>query len=104
LEENGRSYRGFNFFSDDDQELFESLLRGEFNISGFPSRNLRPRLQGMTSGQISRLLQRLRVHGLIKKIGKTYKYYLTSFGRQVITLGLKLKQLHIIPQLSIALP
>jgi len=40
----------------------------------------------------------------IKKIGKTYKYYLTSFGRQVITLGLKLKELHIIPQLSIAVP
>jgi hypothetical protein len=104
VEENGRSYRGFNFFSDDDQEWFESLLRGEFNMSGFPSRNLRPRLQGITSGQISRLLKRLRIHGLIKKIGKTYKYYLTSFGRQVITLGLKLKQLHIIPQLSIAVP
>jgi hypothetical protein len=58
----------------------------------------------MTSGQILRLLKRLRVHGLIKKIGKTYKYYLTSFGRQVITLGLKLKELHIIPQLSIAVP
>jgi len=104
VEESGRSYRGFNFFSDDDQELFESLLRGEFNISGFQSRNLRRRLQGMTSGQISRLLKRLRVHGLIKKIGKTYKYYLTCFGRQVITLGLKLKELHIIPQLSIAVP
>ena len=100
VEENGRSYRGFNFFDDDDQELFESLLRGEFNISGFQSRNLRYRLKGKTSGQISRLLKRLRVHGLIKKIGKTYKYYLTSLGKQVITLGLKLKQLHIIPQLS----
>src|SRR5437660_602946 len=100
VEENGRSYRGFNFFDDDDQELFESLLRGEFNISGFQSRNLRYRLKGKTSGQISRLLKRLRVHGLIKKIGKTYKYYLTSLGKQVITLGLKLKQLHVIPQLS----
>jgi hypothetical protein len=109
VEENGRSYPGFNFFSDDDQELFESLLRAEFNMSGLQSRNLRRRLQGMTSGQISRLLKRLRVHGLInhgliKKIGKTYKYYLTSLGRQVITLGLKLKELHIIPQLSIAVP
>jgi hypothetical protein len=104
LEENGRSYRGFNFFDDEDQKLFESLLRGEFNISGFQSRNLRPRLKGKTSAQISRLLKRLRVHGLIKKIGKTYKYYLTSFGRQVITLGLKLKERHIIPQLSIAVP
>ena len=102
LEENGRSYRGFNFFDEDDQELFESLLRGEFNISGFQSKNLRRRLKGKTSGQISRLLKRLRLHGLIKKIGKTYKYYLTSFGKQVMTLGLKLKELHIVPQLSTA--
>src|SRR5207302_8914680 len=100
VEANGRSYRVIILFDDDDQVLFESLLRGEFNISGFQSRNLRYRLKGKTSGQISRLLKRLRVHGLIKKIGKTYKYYLTSLGKQVITLGLKLKQLHVIPQLS----
>ena len=102
VEENGRSYRGFNFFDDNDQELFQSLIRGEFNISGFQSKQLRYRLQGKTSGHISRLLKRLRVHGLIKKIGKTYKYYLTSLGKQAITLGLKLKDLYIIPQLCSA--
>jgi len=96
----GRSYRGFNFFDDEDQKLFEALARGEFNISGFQSKNLRQRLQDKTNGQISRLLKRLRLHGLIKKIGRTYKYYLTALGKQVITLGLKLKHLYIIPQLS----
>ena len=101
-EDAGRSYRGFNFFDDQDQKLFESLARGEFNISGFQSKNLRQRLQNKTNGQISRLLKRLRLHGLIKKVGKTYKYYLTAFGKQVITLGLKLKHLYIIPQLSLA--
>ena len=101
-EDAGRSYRGFNFFDDEDQELFQSLARGEFNISGFQSKNLRRQLQHKTNGQISRLLKRLRLHGLIKKIGKTYKYYLTPFGKQVITLGLKLKHLYIIPQLSLA--
>ncbi len=45
-------------------------------------------------------MKRLRVHGLIKKIGRTYKYYLTALGKQVIALGLKLKQLYIIPTLS----
>src|ERR1700736_2970925 len=102
VEENGRTYRGFNFFDDDDQELFQALLRGEFNISGFHSKSLRHRLKDKTSGQVSRLLKRLRVHGLVKKIGRTYKYYLTSLGKQVITLGLKLKELHVIPQLSLA--
>ena len=101
-EDAGRCYRGFNFFDDEDQKLFEALARGEFNISGFQSKNLRQRLQDKTNGQISRLLKRLRLHGLIKKIAKTYKYYLTPFGKQVITLGLKLKHLYIIPQLSLA--
>ena len=102
VEENGRSYRGFNFFDDEDQKLFESLLRGEFNISGFQSKNLRHHLFDKTSGQISRLLKRLRVHGLIRRIGRTYKYYLTGLGKQVMALGLKLKELYIIPELSLA--
>ena len=58
-EDAGRSYRGFNFFDDEDQKLFQSLARGEFNISGFQSKNLRRRLQDKTSGQISRPLKRL---------------------------------------------
>jgi len=45
-------------------------------------------------------MKRLRVHGLIKKVGHTYKYYVTALGKQVIALGLKLKDLHIIPALS----
>ena len=36
-----------------------------------------------SSGQVSRLLKRLPVHGLIKKVGHTYKYYLTQFGKAV---------------------
>ena len=39
--ENERSYRGFNFFDDDDQSLFEILTRGEFNISGMRNADLR---------------------------------------------------------------
>ena len=98
--ENERNYRGFNFFDPRDEELFETLGRGEFNISGFQNKNLRRRLSDRTSGQISRMMKRLRVHGLIKKVGRTYKYYLTTLGKQVVALGLKLKELYIIPALS----
>ena len=97
---NQRSYRGFNFFDPEDEELFQSLESGEFNISGFQNKDLRRRVKGKNTGQIYRLMKRLRTHGLIKKIGKTYKYYLTALGKQVIALGLKLKNLYIIPALS----
>jgi hypothetical protein len=100
VEENDRSYRGFNFFDPEDEELFESLASGEFNISGFQNKDLRRRVKGKNTGQVSRLMKRLRTHGLIKKIGRTYKYYLTGLGRQVISLGLKLKNLYVIPELS----
>jgi hypothetical protein len=100
VEENDRTYRGFNFFDPDDEELFEALGRGEFNISGFQNKDLRRRVTSQSTGQISRLMKRLRTHGLIKKIGRTYKYYLTSLGKQVIALGLKLKNLYVIPELS----
>ena len=54
-----------------------------------------------TSAQVSRMLKRLRAYGLIKKIGRTYNYYLTLFGKQVIVTGMKLKHLVIIPQLAL---
>ena len=100
VQEGDRSYRGFNFFDEEHQQLLETIARGEFNISGLRNKSLRERLAHKTSGQISRLLKRLRVHGLIKKAARAYKYYLTPLGKQVIALGLKLKQLVIIPELA----
>jgi hypothetical protein len=100
VEQQGRSYPGFNFFDEDDDALFRAIARGEFNISGMQNKTLRLHLSGMSSSQVSRLLKRLRLHGLIRKIGRTYKYYLTPFGKEVIATGMKLRELVIIPQLQ----
>ena len=100
VDEQDRSYRGFNLFDERDELLLEVIARGEFNISGFQNKRLRQFLPEMNSGQVSRLLKRLRVHGLIKKASRCYKYYLTAVGRQVISLGLRLKNLVIIPELA----
>jgi hypothetical protein len=98
--EQGRRYPGFNLFDTEDDALFQSILRGEFNISGLQNKSLRRFLPTKNSSQISRLLKRLRVHGLIKKVGHTYKYYVTQFGKDVLAAGLKLRELVIIPQLA----
>jgi hypothetical protein len=102
VREEDRSYPGFNFFQTEDQRLFEVIARGEYNISGLQNKLLRPHLPSKSSAQISRLLKRLRLHGFIRKIGRTYKYYLTPFGKQVIAAGLTLKQFFLVPQLSYA--
>ena len=102
VEEREHHYRGFNLFDDDDQSLFEILCRGEFFIQGFRNRSLRQHLGRFRSSQVSRLLKRLRLHGIIKKVGKTYKYYLTELGRHVAVAGLTLKNLFLVPEFASA--
>jgi hypothetical protein len=102
VKEREHRYRGFNFFDDEDQTLFEVLCRGEYFIQGFRNRALREHLGGFRSSQVSRLLKRLRLHGIIKKVGKTYKYYLTEFGRHVALAGLTLKNLFLVPEFAAA--
>jgi hypothetical protein len=99
--ENNHTHKGFNFFSDDDQRIFLSIVRGEYNIRGFQNKDLRRGFAQKSTGQMCRILKRLRVHGLIKKIVHSYKYHLTALGRRVVALGLKLKELVIIPQLAV---
>ena len=76
--ENNRPYKGFNLFTDNDQKIFESIASGEFNISGFGNKNRRAKLAHKSTVQISTIIKRLRTHGLVKKIGYCYKYYLTK--------------------------
>jgi hypothetical protein len=102
IQQEDRSYPGFNLFDPGDDTLFRAIVRGEFNISGLQNKTLRRHLPDKNSGQVSRLLKRLRVHGLIKKVGRTYKYYLTQFGKDVVATGLKLRELVVIPQLAFA--
>ena len=64
------------------------------------SPHLRAHLPELTGPQLSRSLKRLRVHGLIKKIGHRYKYYLTTAGRTVLATALKLRELVVIPALN----
>jgi DNA-binding HxlR family transcriptional regulator len=100
VEQEGRQYSGFNLFDPNDENVLRTILRGEFQIGGLQNKTLRRHLPELNCGQTSRLLKRLRVHGLVKKIGRTYKYYVTAFGKQVLTTALKLRELVIIPQLA----
>lgn len=102
--ENQHRHKGFNLFSEEDTYLFRSLLQGEFFISGFTNQQLRHYLSDKSASQVTRLLKRLRVHGVIKKVGKRYKYYLTDFGREAAAMALKLREMVIIPQLALAHP
>jgi hypothetical protein len=53
------------------------------------------------ASKVSRLLKRRRVHGLIKRIGRTYKYYLTALGRRALLAGLHIRTM-VLPQMLTA--
>ena len=95
-----RHVRGFNLFDETDHAAFLAIARGEYHISGITNKGLRSVLVDHSGPQVSRLLKRLRLHGLIKKVGRQYKYYLTRFGQSVITAALKLRELVVIPMLA----
>lgn len=97
-----RSWRGFNFFLGSDLSVMLAIVRGEYQISGLSNRRMQAVLSDKSSGQIGRILKRLRLHGLIKKVGQTYKYYLTELGRRAVVVGLKLKEHLIVPGLIAA--
>jgi hypothetical protein len=94
-----RSLRGFNLFLEPDYRLFLTLGRGEWSISGFRAADLRAHLPDLSASRASYLLKRLRVHGLIKKIGRCYKYYLTKLGRRVLVTALVIREYFVQPTL-----
>jgi len=95
--QNNRNYKGFNLFSNEDLTLLLTVLRGEYNIFGFRNKDIRMKIPDFNTGKISRLLKRLKVFGLIKKAGKTYKYYLTKLGKELIVIAENLKETVLIP-------
>ena len=95
----GRSFRGFDLFLDPDYRLFLTLARGEWSISGFRARDLRRHIATLTPGRASYLIKRLRTHGLIKKVGHTYKYFFTKLGRRVVVTALVIREYFVQPTL-----
>ena len=95
-----RSWRGFNFFSRADTGVLLAILRGEYQVSGLSNRLLQRGLPDKSGGQIGRILKRLRQHGLIKKVGHTYKYYVTALGHKALLAALKVKEHIVLPTLA----
>lgn len=101
--ENNRNYKGFNPLNREDSIIFQQLLNGMFIAKGFTNKDLKLSLsqqfkdKNWNTGKVSRLIKRLRVFGLLKKVYKTYKYFLTEKGRLLITLALKLRNMVVIP-------
>jgi hypothetical protein len=97
----GRRHRGLNPWAEEDAVLLEVISRGEWTVGGFRNRDVRVALyagraeaaeQRRRSGRVTRALARLRAHGIIKKVNGSYRYQLTTPGRQIVTALLAARQ------------
>jgi hypothetical protein len=97
-----RTIKGLNFFERTEQQLLRALQRPEFNIHGMRRANLTPFVPELSPSRLSRQLHRLRSLGLIKRVTRSYRYYLTRLGRSAIAAACSLTQFQIIPALVAA--
>lgn len=98
--EHGTQVRGFNFFDATEQNLLRAIQRPEFNIHGLRRADLKKHIPSVSNGKLSRYLKRLRILGLIKRVAKTYRYYLTRIGRSAIATCEKLTEFTIVQTLA----
>lgn len=92
---NGKRYAKFNPITAEDCALFTAVLAGEHALNGFRNKDVQTRLysspaetekeQRQRSMRVSRLLAKLRGHGLIKKVKKSRLYRITERGYQLMT-------------------
>ncbi len=100
----GRRYAKFNPLATTDRNLFAAVLAGEHIINGFRNSDLATRLYGSVAdgpqeikrrcARASRIIAKLRGHGLIAKVKGCRLYRVTSRGYRLMsaTLGFRLEQ------------
>lgn len=85
---NNRNYTGFNLLQEDTLSLFQEIASGKYLINGFTNKMIRKNLyedydNKKNINKTTRLLSKLNAHGIIKKVSRKNKYYLTSNGRKL---------------------
>jgi hypothetical protein len=90
----GKRYAKFNPVTEQDCTLFAAVLAGEHAINGFRNRDLRTHLYDQPAStpqeakrrcaRVSRLIAKLRGHGLIAKVKNSRLYRATRYGYRVL--------------------
>ena len=89
IEVNDRKYTGFNILEKDTLKLFAIISSGEYLINGFSNKLIREKyfskeITNKDINKLTRILSKLKAHGIIKKVARKNKYYLTTNGRKII--------------------
>ena len=86
----GKMVSGFNVWAPEVVRIMETICDGRFLVHGFRNKDIRNIIfpdckdPKKLSSKTSRLLKKLRCHGLIKKVQRSRRYHVTSKGRRVM--------------------
>jgi hypothetical protein len=91
---NGKRFARFNPLQNADRDLFAAVLSGEFALNGFRNRDLCAKLYAQPAAsdkeskqrctRMSRLIAKLRGHGLVAKVKDARLYRITKLGSQIL--------------------
>jgi hypothetical protein len=100
----GRSVARFNPLTPTDLALFRAALAGEHTIQGFRNADITHRLYRRPAAdrdeahrrceRVSRLIVKLRGHGLVAKIPRARRYRVTRYGQRVMTAAIAIHDDH----------
>ncbi len=98
-EMDGRPIAKFQPISPETCRLFQAVLNSKYALTGFRNRHIRQELFGETvphketerrlCARVSRLLRKLRGHGLIERVKHSHLYRVTDFGYQAMSAALR---------------
>ena len=95
-----KTLKEINFFDPVDNALLHALQNPRLNIAGIRRADPLPLLHQLSPDRLSRQLRRLRDLGVIKRVARTYRYFLTRIGRAATAALCRLTHTVIIPALA----
>jgi len=87
-----RASRAFNPAAPSDLALVAAVLRGEHTLQG--SFGADAATNRRRSGQVSRLLKRLHLRGLVAKIPRSRRWRVTQLGQALLSAAIELREEH----------
>jgi len=86
----GKTVTAFNVWNPETVTIMETICDGRYLIKGFRNRDISEavcpgiRDSKKRSSKVSRILKKLRQHGLIKKVPRSRRYHVTTKGRKIM--------------------
>ena len=96
--EKGKVFTGFNVWEKETLQMFRVISDGRYLISGFTNKAVCQSLYPTSykdkkiRNKMTRLLKKLRVHGLTRKVPHSHRYHISDKGRRVINSLIEINQ------------